>query len=259
MFFPFCIAAATLNDQSDSFHQSSMFLYFSSKPLPTTDFCYWNHFFLWHFWKKIHSVWIISKGWVKSNFAFTSSSDYWILAAVVMQISSMGICFYISNWDEYLGFIWGEDSPGIWGTWKYLWEGTEIHLSGYCMWCLKLCTFYVSDPCAYTSWRILLSNNIWRVKTKVFSCSLGHILELLQCLVVRIGRCRWGFVLFPLLLKIWIHTAVNSTLVFSMFLSLSGSIINLLIKLSQHSIASSLDSYIPFTAASQGKLLYFLP
>jgi len=61
-----------------------------------------------------------------------------------------------------------------------------------------------------------------------------------------------------------IHIAVNSALFFSRFPqfvapeSHCDSIINLFIKVSQHSTAFSLAIYVLFTAASQGKL-YFLP
>lgn len=63
---------------------------------------------------------------------------------MVIWICCMVIHFYISSWDEYLGFIWGEGSPFsrnlgnlLTKTWKYFWEGTEINLSGYCMRNLK--------------------------------------------------------------------------------------------------------------------------
>lgn len=101
-----------------------------------------------------------SKSWVRSNFAFNSKCDCRILAAMDIRICCMWVQFYISNWDEYLGFIWGEDSLlsqylGILlsKAWKCFCEGIEMNLSGYWMWYLKAAYILLLIPAFMLLWK----------------------------------------------------------------------------------------------------------
>lgn len=143
-FSPICIAAATWNDWSASFHHSNMFLYFNSKPFSTTDFLLFK-LLLFRTLQGKKKTQNFNHKEEQGETTFCSQSQLSRnLATMVSGICCLRIHFYICNGDEYLKFIWGEAIPFsrnsgnlLTNTWKYCGEGTEINLSGCCRRCLK--------------------------------------------------------------------------------------------------------------------------